>query len=114
MAEIPGPRELTPEQEEEMIEKIASLIHRSGLGTAAILFIESVKPLSNVAGQLTMFTTSAFLPLLGTRGYDFLTLIQNRDNIEKLTRRIEELMEEEEKAKEEEKKAKEEEKKAKG
>ncbi len=92
------PRELTPEEEEELIEKISTSIVKSGFGTVALLYLESYKPLSFVGGQMGLFYLSPILPLLGkwgAKGYDILMFISKRENIEKLINRIKELMEEE-------------------
>jgi len=57
--------EVTPEDEDEMIRKIAEKIHQYGLDVAAILMIESVKPLSFIGAQMGRFFVSPFLPALG-------------------------------------------------
>ena len=43
---------VTSEDEEEMIQKIAHKIHEYGMDMAAILMIESVKPLSYIGAQM--------------------------------------------------------------
>jgi len=98
------PRELTPEEEEELIEKISTTIVRSGLGTVALLYLESYKPLSFVGGQMTLFFLSPILPLLGKWGQlgtDLMMLISKRENVDRIIERIRELMQEEEGKKEE-------------
>ncbi len=94
------PRELTPEEEEELIEKISHIIVRSGMGTAALLYLESYKPLSFVGGQLGLFFASPILPFLGRwgeLGTDLMMLISKRENVERIIVRVRELMEEERK-----------------
>lgn len=92
--------EVTPEEEEEMINKIAEKVHNYGMDVAAILFIESVKPLAYIGGQMGRVFVSPFLPALGdsisTGGEKFLTIFEKRDNVEKLLKRIEEISKEEE------------------
>lgn len=44
--------EITPEDEEEMIRNIAEKIHKYGMEVAAILFIESVRPLTYIGAQM--------------------------------------------------------------
>ena len=102
------PRELTPEEEEDLINKIASEIVRSGFGTVSLLYLESYKPLSFIGGQLGLFFLSPILPLLGKWGQlgtDLLMLVSKRENVEKIIKKIEELMKEE-KEKEKERKKK--------
>ncbi len=101
------PRELTPEEEEDLINKIASEIVRSGFGTVALLYLESYKPLSFIGGQLGLFFLSPILPLLGKWGQlgtDLLMLVSKRENVEKIIKKIEELMKEEKENEKERKK----------
>ena len=97
--------EVTPEDEDEMIGKISQKIHESGLDLAAILMIESVKPLSYIGAQMGRFFISPFLPIfgkdIGINGEKFLKVFEKRDNVEKLVKAVEEL----ERKKEELKKA---------
>jgi len=97
--------ELTEEEEEEVIRKTAEIIHRFGLDVAAILMIESIKPLVYVGGQMGRFLVSPFLPAisedLGRKGEVFLRVFEKRENVEKLLNLLEEMAggEEEEKRK---------------
>jgi len=109
--------EVTPEDEDEMILKIAATIHKYGLDVAAILMIESVKPLSFIGAQMGRFFVSPFLPALGEdvgiSGEKFLQIFEKHENVEKLIKAIEELTREEEEQKKAEKAKKLEEKRAK-
>jgi len=109
--------EVTPEDEDEMIRKIAETIHKYGLDVAAILMIESVKPLSFIGAQMGRFFVSPFLPALGEdvgiSGEKFLQIFEKHENVEKLITAIEELTREEEEQKKAEKAKKLEEKRAK-
>jgi hypothetical protein len=108
--------EVTPEDEDEMIRKIAEKIHQYGLDVAAVLMIETVKPLSFIGAQMGRFFVSPFLPALGENigmsGEKFLQIFEKRENVEKLIKAVEELTEEEEERKKAEKAKKLEEKKA--
>ena len=109
--------EVTSEDEDEMIMKIANKIHEYELDVAAILFIESVKPLSYVGTQMGRFLVSPFLPAFGDNigiiGEKFLQIFEKRYNVEKLIKAVEELTQEEEERKKVEKAKKLEEKRAK-
>ncbi|NLH98156.1 MAG: hypothetical protein GX446_01545 [Chthonomonadales bacterium] len=75
-----------------MIEKIAMDIHRRGLETPAILFLEMHKPLSFFASQTLIVTTPLIAPIVGfDRVRNAANLLESRDNVELLIRRIEEL-----------------------
>ncbi len=102
--------EITPEDEEETIKSAAEKIHKYGMEVAAILMLESVKPLTYIGGQMGRFFVSPFLPALGEKigqsGEKFFRVFEKRENVEKLITLLEELVKEEDKAKEESKKNK--------
>jgi len=99
--------EVTPEDEDEMIRKIAQNIHKYSLDMAAILVIESVKPLSYVGLQMGRFFISPFLPAfgenIGISGEKLFQIFEKSDNVEKLITAVEELTREEEEQKKAEK-----------
>ena len=91
--------ELTEEDEEKVIRKTAEIIHRFGMDAAAILMIESIKPLAYIGGQMGRFLISPFLPAisedLGRKGDIFLRVFEKRENVEKLLNLLEEMAGEE-------------------
>lgn len=98
--------DVTPEDEEEMVRKAAEMIHKSGMDTAAILFLESVKPLVYIGGQMGRFLISPWLIIFGEKidrgGEKFFAVFEKRENVEKLIKLLEKKTEEEsEKRKEE-------------
>ena len=99
--------EVTPEDEDEMIKKIAQKIHKYGLDMAAIIMIESVKPLSYIGAQMGRFFVSPFLPVLGENigigGEKLFQIFEKHENVEKLIKAVEELTREEEEQKKAEK-----------
>ena len=85
-------KDLPLENEDAALEELARRIVREKMGTAAIAFLESSKPVSFLAGQAAIFAT----PLLGgfiepMRLERYAELFGKRDFIERLIRRIEEL-----------------------
>ena len=99
--------EVTPEDEDEMIRKIAQKIHKYGLDIAAIIMFESVKPLSYIGAQMGRFFFSPFLPAfgenLGVSGEKFLQIFEKHENVEKLIKAVEKLTQKEEEQKKAEK-----------
>ncbi|MGQ9679743.1 MAG: hypothetical protein ACUVV4_03125 [Candidatus Bathyarchaeia archaeon] len=87
--------EVTPEEEEELIRKVATVIHNNGLEAAAILMIETVKPLSYIGGQMGRLFISPFLPAFGDKielgGEKLIRVFEKRENVEKLLNMIEEM-----------------------
>jgi ABC-type Zn2+ transport system substrate-binding protein/surface adhesin len=91
--------ELTPEEEDELIGKVAEKIHQYGMEVAAILMLESVKPLTWVGSQMGRFFLSPFLPALGETvsigGEKIFQVFEKHENVEKLIVKLEELASEE-------------------
>lgn len=84
--------DLPVEDEDAALEEIAQRVVREGMGAAAIVFLESSKPISFLTGQAALVAT----PLLGSfieplRLERYADLFSRRDFIERLIRRIEEL-----------------------
>ena len=99
--------EVTPEDEAEMIRKIAEKMHSYGMDVPAILFLETVKPLTYIGSQMGRFFVSPFLPVfgeeIGLSGEKLLRIFEKRENVEKLIKAVEELTREEEEQKKAEK-----------
>lgn len=80
------------DDEPAAVEEIARRVVDEGMGTAAILFLESSKPVSFIAGQAAIFAT----PVIGgfiepMRLERYAELFSRRDFVERLIQRIEEL-----------------------
>ncbi len=108
--------EITPKDEEEFIEKVAQKIHEYELETAAILLLESSKPLVWIGGEMGRFFISPFAPIIseewGITSEKFFLIFEKRENIEKLLKRLEQLTQEEDKKAREVKRAAKEKKEA--
>lgn len=87
--------EITPEDEDEIIEWTARELYKYGLETAAILFIESYKPISRVGSSMGQIFFTPFLPFFGdnavTKGDKFFRIFQERKNVDRLIDRLEEI-----------------------
>lgn len=90
--------ELTPEQEEELIQKLAKKIHNHGLDAAVIWFASTVKPLSHIGSQFGRAFIFPYLWLMGEEtslwGDRFFTTFYDKENYEKLMNVLEEMSEE--------------------
>ncbi len=91
--------EITPEEEAEIIEWTAKQFYRYGLETAAIMFLESLKPISRYGSSMGQVFLSPLLPFLGDnlmfKGDKALRVFQEQANVERLIQRLEELAAEE-------------------
>jgi hypothetical protein len=102
--------EITPEEEEQLIEQVAKKINEYGMDTAAILLLESSKPLVWVGGEMGRFFITPFIPIVsekwGVKSEKFFLIFEKRSNIERLLKRVETLaIETDMKKKEENKKS---------
>ena len=92
---LPGDKELTEEEVDEMIRKTAEKIRLYGMETFAILTLESVKPLVYIGGEMSRLMISPFLPALGHNanelGENLINVFEERKNIEKLITILEEM-----------------------
>ncbi len=90
---------ITPEEEEELIHKIAEHVHKHKLEDLAGILIETAKPLSFIGTQMGRFFLSPFLPVLGDNleasSEKILHVFEKRANFERLLQRIEQLKQEE-------------------
>jgi hypothetical protein len=84
---------VTLEDEEEMIRKAADKIQEYGMDAAAVLFLQSYKPLTYVGGQMGRFMIFPFFYMLGgnitQEAEKFFMVFENRDNVEKLIQLLE-------------------------
>jgi len=89
--------EITAEDEDQVIEWTAREFHKYGLEAAAILFLESGKPLAFIGSQIGSVFVMPFLPFFGdttyTKGDRFFKVFQKHENVERLIKRLEELSE---------------------
>ena len=87
--------EVTPEDIDEIIEWTAREIYRYGMETAAILFLESYKPMSRVGASMGQVFLFPLLPLFGdnaiVKGDKFFQTFQEHENVEKLIQRLEDI-----------------------
>ena len=87
--------DLTAAEEDKIIEQIAEHIKKNGLETLAILFLESLKPLSYFSGQISRVFVSPFFTLAGDDadiyGNKLIKVFEKKENVEKLVVKIEAL-----------------------
>jgi hypothetical protein len=89
--------DITSEEEERYIQKAAEVIHKYGMETAAILLLETSKPMIYIGGEMGRFFASPFLHVLGEEtgltGKKLLLIFEKRENIEKLIQTLEKMAE---------------------
>jgi len=83
--------EITPQQQ-EILTKIAQKVVHWKMSVPAVLFLESVKPLNYIGSQMMAFFEPFVQTLFSWKDYDeFRKMMEERETVEKLLRRIEEL-----------------------
>lgn len=81
----------TPEDYDRLCRKIAKKIVERDLTVPAVMFLESIKPLSFLGSQMLVFANPVISLIVQTGDYyRFVRMIEDRENIEKLTVAIEE------------------------
>jgi len=81
----------TPEDYDDLARRIACKIVERDLTVPAVIFLESIKPVSFLGSQMLVFA-NPIISLLVQSGdyYRFVRMIEDRENVEKLTVAIEE------------------------
>lgn len=91
--------------DQEILDAVAGRVVRMQLAVPAVFFLESTKPLSFLGSQLLVFLQPFVQAFLSTQAYErFAHLMEDRENVEALIRRVEEL-DEDARAKEKARKA---------
>jgi hypothetical protein len=84
--------ELKEEDRDQLIELLAQKVHKKGLHTPAILFLEMHKPFSFLTGQTLILSSGFLVPLFGVGNIQhYAKLLEARENVERIICRIEEL-----------------------
>ena len=84
--------EITEERALELIEKAAKYIAERRMASAAILAIESLRPLNFIASQLMYFLAPFAEIIFNPKEYqEFAVLIENDKHIKRLLKRIDEI-----------------------
>ena len=84
--------ELSEEQRDALIDKLAGQVDKRRMHLPAILFLDMHKPLAFLAGQGLLLSSGFLAPVFGPRNVQqYAKLFESRDNIERLIQRIEEL-----------------------
>ncbi len=84
--------ELSDEERDAILERIAQGIVRRGMAAPAVLFLELNKPLSFVASQSLIVLTPFLAPFVGIENvHRYSRLLEKRENVELLIERIEQL-----------------------
>ena len=87
--------ELSEDEIEELLVKIAGEIHKRRLSAAAIVFLESSKPLTFIGNQFMVFANPIVKLFYSGQIFDKLErLLEDRKNVERLIRLLEEKEEE--------------------
>ena len=68
-----------------LIERVARRIEQRGLVTAAVLFLETMKPLSFLGGQMLYLAQ----PILGESAAEYAGLLEDPDSVDRLLARLE-------------------------
>ena len=90
---------LGTEDEDRLIDEFATKVVDYDMVSAAIVFLEGMKPISRFTAQVPLLMVSPFLEAIGLSSYSYVALLSKRGSVERIILRIEELNEENEKEK---------------
>ena len=87
--------DITAEEETEIIEWVARQLYKYGMETAAIMFLESLKPISRYGSSMGQMFVSPLLPFLGdnimVKGDKAMRVFEDHENVERLIQRLEDI-----------------------
>jgi hypothetical protein len=84
--------EISQERKVELIEKAAKFLVKHRFGSAAILWIEALRPLNRICGQATYFLSPFIETLFNIKEHqEFAVIVEDQANINLLIQRIDEL-----------------------
>lgn len=87
--------QVSQDEMNEMIEKVARFIAERHLAPAGILFAESIRPLHGIGSQAMFFILPFAEIIFDSRKYQqFALMMENEENLKKLINRMDELDEE--------------------
>ena len=90
MGNIVSPEDISEERRDEILGKFAQEVVDRRLTAPAILFLESMKPLSFIGSQIMVMANPFVQLLFNSKVYwEITVLLENRDNVEYLIREIE-------------------------
>jgi len=82
---------LKEEEKNQIIEQIAKNVVGRGLTVPAIVFLDSIKIFAKVSSYTFLLFMSPIAGFAGINGYLYTGFFKDRENIERLIKRIEEL-----------------------
>ena len=82
-------KDVTPEEEERLIQRAADLVSNYEMETPALLVLNMIKPLVYVGGEMGRFFIAPLLPFLNHKADAFIHTFEQRKNIDKLIEIIE-------------------------
>jgi hypothetical protein len=83
-------KDLPPEKERELIDKIAARIKELKIEAPSIMILETFKPVNSSLSQLYGFYAAPFLEIFGIRGYEYANFLNKKKNVRDLINKIRE------------------------
>ena len=83
--------ELSPEKEEEYINRVAEYIVKSGMEMPAKMLLTGARPVSYVGSQLFTAFYGPLASVMGSWTEDLTVLAYKRENIDRIVQRIDQL-----------------------
>ncbi len=82
-------QELSPEKEEELIDKIVKKIKKSSFKEFAPLYLHMLEPFSTVSSEFALLFTPFIDVMIGINSGEYALLLQKNENIRKILEKLE-------------------------
>jgi hypothetical protein len=79
---------ISPEREQELIEKIVNATKKSGMEDFVILWGSQMIPISRVFSMTVMMPFAPFLQVAGLKGWEYVAFLENEKNIQTIITRL--------------------------
>ena len=79
---------ISPEREQELIDKIVKATERSGMEDLVILWGSQMIPISRVLSMTVMTPFAPFLQAAGLKGWEYVAFFENEKNIQTVITRL--------------------------
>lgn len=86
--DIPDIDSISPERENEIIDKVMKFLETTGMGYPAYFFVSSLVPASTYIAQLYVYTAAPLLEFFGIKAYEYAAFLNKKENIQRLLDKI--------------------------
>jgi hypothetical protein len=83
--------EISPEREDEIIEKIVASVTKHGFVLPSLIVSQMLYPVSRLLVQTTILPAAPLIEFLGLNAYEYAAFLNKKENVKRITDRLTEL-----------------------